>query len=290
MWNAQELNAPYWTDGPLKSLSDREASLLNMGLDPDEFVESKIDPAQFKLADWPNAFKDLGYPCYPCAMCGHKIRWAVGFRHIPSGELILVGEDCADYLDSDNVVEKQMKMFKTMQKNKAEKLAQLARNQEWRDANPDVVAALAEVEKKNNPLPFMVEMVHAYQKYGSLTEGQTKAVKNIMVKQAEFEARKEAEKPAQSLMGGKRLCEGEVKSLKLQHDDYYNTSTWKMLVQLLDGNRVWGTVPKSLRSSVEHMRDLEGQRVSLLANVIVSDNDENFGFFKNPSKAVIERV
>lgn len=281
---------------PFKGVSAREAALLDMGLNPDDFVESKIDPALFALAPWPNAYKDADYPCVPCAMCGHMCRWIVGFVHAPSSEIIYVGEDCAHYLDSENLVEKQMKMFKTSQKNKAETLARLAANQEWRAANSDVVNFLHLTEAKETawreaekpakikaPLPFMLDMVYAYNKYGSLTENQTNAVKKIMVKQAEFDARKEEEKPEEPLFGGKRLLEGEVVFTDWR-DGYYNERVKKMVVKLLDGNKVWGTVPKS----IHQVR--VGEKVSLFGNVEVSKNDENFGFFKNPSKAVVERV
>lgn len=282
-------------------MNAREASLIDMGLNPDEFAESKIDPTQFKWADWPNSFKDLGAPCHPCAMCGHLIRWAVGFRHLPSGELILVGEDCSQYLDSNSMIEKQMKQFKTKVANQKAKedaeLTRIKRLTQFTADYPEVVQFLYKTEYQEveyreapkptsikAPMPFMNEMVHAFNKWGSLTPGQTAAVQKIMKAQAEFEAKKASQpQPAQPLMGGKRLLEGEVVSVKWQTDGYYGP-TKKMVVLLRDGNRVFGTVPKSI-TNVE-----KGQNVSLFGNVMVSKNDENFGFYSHPSKAVIERV
>lgn len=268
-------------------MNAREASLIELGLNPDEFAESKIDPAQFEWAVWPNSFKDLGAPCHPCAMCGHLIRWAVGFKHLPSGELILVGEDCANYLDSDSMIEKQMKQFKTKVANEKEAERRQhefnERRKQMQIDFPDVIEFLLAEEAFGKLSGFMFDMVFAYNKYGSLTDNQAYAVRKIKKQRDEFEAKKAAEKPAQPLLGGKRLLEGEVLSTKWQTDGYYG-STKKMVVKLLDGNRVFGTVPKSI-ADVER-----GQKVSLFGNVMVSKSDENFGFFKNPSKAVIERV
>lgn len=72
--------------------------------------------------------------------------------------------------------------------------------------------------------------------------------------------------------------EGEVISVK-ERETRYGWTT-KMLVKDERGFKVWGTVPKSVREEVER-----GSRVTFIANVKVSEDDESFGFFSRPRKA-----
>jgi hypothetical protein len=271
-------------------------------LDPADLVESKIDPSQFKLADWPNDFMDAEYPCVPCAMCGHLLRWCVGFRHV-DGDLIYVGEDCAVYLDSENVVEKKMKQFKTAQKNKEEKARAEA---EWTRRRLEFVAEYLDVadylneteiaeedyreaEKPTNlraPMPFMLDMVHAYNKYGSLTENQLKAVQKIMIKQAEWEAKKAAEpQPTTPLVAGRYEMTGEILHVKWYDNDFGGSE--KMTVRLSDNNKVFGTVPKSICDEVDHYDDLNGKQIRFTATVKPKADDEHFGYFSKPTKGSI---
>ena len=70
---------------------------------------------------------------------------------------------------------------------------------------------------------------------------------------------------------------GEILAIKLQ-EGYYG-DTWKMLVKDDRGFKVWGSIPSSLHAS-------RGARVSFMAAVEPSADDDKFGFFKRPTKAV----
>ena len=70
---------------------------------------------------------------------------------------------------------------------------------------------------------------------------------------------------------------GEILAIKLQ-EGYYG-DTWKMLVKDDRGFKVWGSIPSSLHAS-------RGVRVSFMAAVEPSADDDKFGFFKRPTKAV----
>lgn len=97
-------------------------------------------------------------------------------------------------------------------------------------------------------------------------------------RQAEAEAAK-AELPA--LEEGRRVLTGAVASTKLHESQYGNS--FKMVLQLDGGHRVWGTIPNSLME--EHRVPPVGTRVQLTATVTRSDDDHTFGFFKRPAKA-----
>lgn len=133
----------------------------------------------------------------------------------------------------------------------------------------------------------------------------------------------EAEELAQAepLEEGRRPIVGVVLSTKWQDSDF--GSTLKMLVRQDDGNKVWGSVPRSLWGSVprslesertyrierpsmpgpdavvisedetgwlcidrgEDVPTLKGRRVEFTATVERSRDDRHFGFFKRPSGA-----
>lgn len=88
------------------------------------------------------------------------------------------------------------------------------------------------------------------------------------------EAEYEAAEPCPT---GRVAITGDVITTKLQ-EGYYN-DTWKMLVKDDRGFKVWGSIPSSLKAA-------RGDRVTFMAAVEPSEDDEKFGFFKRPTKAV----
>jgi len=82
------------------------------------------------------------------------------------------------------------------------------------------------------------------------------------------------------LEDGRQDMTGTILSTKLQ-DGWYGT-TFKMLVLLDTGSKVWGTVP-----SVIDFAELKGSRVKFTGTIEVSPDDKYFGFFKRPAKAAI---
>lgn len=97
-----------------------------------------------------------------------------------------------------------------------------------------------------------------------------------VAKQEREVAEKERLDGAAPLKEGRYEFQGIVKSTKIQ-DGYYNTE-YKMLVELDDGNRLYGTVPSSI-----DFEDLKGKRIKLTGKVMVKE--AGFGFFSRPSKA-----
>lgn len=76
---------------------------------------------------------------------------------------------------------------------------------------------------------------------------------------------------------GRVKITGEILAIKLQ-ESYYG-DTWKMLVKDDRGFKVWGSIPSSLHAT-------RGARVTFMAAVEPSADDNKFGFFKRPTKAV----
>ena len=98
-------------------------------------------------------------------------------------------------------------------------------------------------------------------------------------RKAELEAKWAAElEAAEPVPTGRIDVSGKVLSCKYQESMY--GSTLKMLVKDERGFKLWGTVPSSIYE-VER-----GDMVSFTATVEPSKDDDKFGFFKRPSKAV----
>ena len=96
-------------------------------------------------------------------------------------------------------------------------------------------------------------------------------------------AASEAEHAAAApLENGRRELHGIVKSTKWQESDY--GSTFKMLVELDDGCRVYGTVPAAFDFNPE------GMEVTFTAKVERSADDHRFGFFSRPTKATAKEA
>lgn len=254
-----------------------------------------------------------------CDHCGAAFNHGALFLHTPTQQLIHIGHICADNtigLPSKAVAAR--KRAERAQAEANERAKTLAATQTWRDENGDLVDFLRGIEQqetsyresnKDNgpyvraPHPFLTDMVHALNRYGSLTERQAYATRKFAAKAAEFAARdaqRAAEpQPTAKFPEGRITVTGEIVSTKMQDGDY--GSTFKMLVKLTDGNKVWGTVPGSLEdltfstinddNTVTDGIDLRGQTITFTATFEVSKNDEHFGFFKRPTKvSVVEQV
>lgn len=136
---------------------------------------------------------------------------------------------------------------------------------------------------------FRADLATKLWKYGSLTLAQVAAVERGLARDAE-EAAKQARAKAAGRLGGKMDVEGTVLATKWQDSQY--GSTKKMLVELDDGRRLWGTVAASLEEGdldehggMTYALLGKGDRVAFTATVEASQDDETFGFFKRPTKA-----
>ena len=102
-------------------------------------------------------------------------------------------------------------------------------------------------------------------------------------RQAKWEAEKAAKHAAAApIESGKQEIVGTVVGLKEVEGYAYNTSVTKMIVESELGWKVYGTMPASLFGE----ETIKGCKVSFSANVKVSNDDDKFGFFKRPTKAI----
>lgn len=252
---------------------------------------SAIRPQDYQLVDGLGQFEDYEYPAGRCAHCGHAIRYAVRFDHIPTGERLDLGQECAELVDTENrvayIVDRMKKAAR--EKAKAERAQKdwFERREQMENEYPDVVEWMEDHNWENESFGFLNDMHWAFDRYGSLTEAQTKAVQRIMAKRIEQAAAKLDEvEPTDPAPFGRQAIEGEIVTVKAPDPDAMFPA-WKMMVKLDDGNKVWGTIPATLKDAVEHYRDLRGKRVAFTATFEVSKDDEHFAYYKRPTKGEV---
>lgn len=130
-----------------------------------------------------------------------------------------------------------------------------------------------------------------------LTENMVAALRKVVVREAEKAVAKES---LPALVEGRRAITGKVVSTKEVESDF--GTGYKMLVEEVDGTRVFGSIPSNLWNEVEFlgayrkhawnetddvMTKLVGMELTFTATVEISKNDKSFGFFKRPTKAEI---
>lgn len=236
-----------------------------------------------------------------CDHCGAAFNHGVLFLHIPTGDLIHVGHICAS--DTIGLPSKAAAAKKRAEKAAREEKARQARheaNAEWQRENSDVVeylarmeaaeAAYREAEKPTNlpaPHPFINDMIHSFNKWGSLWPRQAEAVRKFIANENKPKPAPEPE-PTTPLIEGRRTIEGVILTAKTKDSDY--GIQYKMLVKEADGNKVWGTIPASILDATPNtaLEDMKGMIVSLVAKVERSRDDEHFGFYSRPTNGTVK--
>lgn len=114
---------------------------------------------------------------------------------------------------------------------------------------------------------------------GEISDKQRAVVLKIAKQEAEREATEQQRKAGlTNLEAGKQEITGTILNFK-DCESQYGVTT-KMLLQLDNGNRLFGTCPRSLMSNDKVQR---GSKVAFVATV--EPKETGFGFFSRPTKA-----
>ncbi len=246
---------------------------------------SWMDPA-YSDKEWFNGNYTLKSRCDHCG--AGPLRYGVVFYHAPSDLTVVVGERCAGKLGLSSRSELERRRI----------IAQVAlarKSDEFRAAHPAVAEFLQGARQNGDRSEFVTDIARKQLRYGGLSEKQIAAIEKTMADRAAKQAERDAEpKPEQPLAEGRYVIEGEVVSTKVVDGDF--GTSYKILIALDDGNRVYGTAPEYLVES--NMGEegwsgaflaLKGLRVRLTGTVERSPKDENFGFYKRPTKSEVVR-
>lgn len=252
-----------------------------------------------EIAFYPaNPMLALSYPKIPCDHCGTPHRYGSVVLNTETGEEAAIGVICAGKVlafshgaDFKKLMEKRVAQLRKREKTREAEAA-------YREAHPavskylDDQLELSRQGQRHNS--FAADVARKLRKYGELSEKQTAAIEKCLVREIEF-AKKKQEQAAKladapPLAEGRIEIEGRIVSTKYQESMY--GTTLKMLVELEDGNRVWGTMPAKLEDEAWKIAQDQGKNapefretlVRFTATVERSQDDEHFGFFKRPSK------
>jgi len=229
-------------------------------------------------------WKDRGQ----CDHCGARFAHGVAFLHTPSDTIIHVGHQCAENTvglpDRASIVRRA-----------AEKNAKLAAERQAaieatpKDVREALEAAAADEESANS---FILDLYRrVYRKGWTLSEKQISAARNVVLQEKVRQAKREQHDAlvanAPALQEGRQTIEGEILSLRCEETMYGDS--WKMLVQMDNGNRVWGGVPSAFLdwSISDTNRKLQGSRVRFAAQIQPKEGEDHFGFYKRPTKPEI---
>lgn len=269
-------------------------------IDPAEWgyvgsFDSGATEGQFGTADAYEAVESSPVSRYPqrgqCDHCGAHIRYVAVVRHLPSGDVIAIGETCLSHrFDFTDRASRDLAALRraaaAAREREAERARVAAAKVAFGEAHPAEAAILAEVHgAPEGRDQFLVDLAAKWDRWGDLSERQLPWVTRCVEREAErrerdaqeaADAETEVEAPE-----GRVVVTGTVLATKWQDSDF--GGSLKMLVRAEDGNgghyKVWSTVPAALDGEVK------GQRIQFTATLEQSDRSECFAFAKRPSKA-----
>jgi hypothetical protein len=222
---------------------------------------------------------DTGRSNTSCQFCNTKIRYEFHLKS-KDGKKFFVGSDCI-YKSGDAGLTKLAKFERKRiakeqreAKNKAEYEKRNAERQAKKEQKienffkeNEAIQYILDWAKNSTGLP---KQIYAnIQVWGSLTDKQIELLCDLYYKENQ---------PKKNCPQGEHTIQGTVQSFKWT-PGYYGKMTHKMIVETIEGYRVYGTVPANLEN-------LEvGDCVRFVANITPSDNDGTFGFYSRPKKS-----
>lgn len=236
---------------------------------------------------------------FECNHCGHPaIRYIAVVEHIPTGARLAFGEICADRTELAGRDEFRKKFVFDKAKRELAAYEKQQIRVRFKATNPELVEWLESVTadpgaQRKPPHEFVISLADQLRTRGELSERQVTAANKFLAREQEWQARRQAESDAMSdvapVAEGRRQIVGEIVSTKWQDSDY-NMGCLKMLVREPDGNKLWGTVPRSIDyylvcAEPKRLDTLVGQKVTFTAEVKRSDKDPHFGVLKRPASA-----
>jgi hypothetical protein len=223
---------------------------------------------------WIEKIQENGYDCNHCTHCGSALSSGVVYLHKPSGEHIIMGNTCRDRLEFESA--------SAIQKAHLENRLRLARlrmlmkhNWRWKI----VGEFLIENEEKHH---IVKDMLNKLNKNFKLSRRQIAFARKLVRDEDERETR-QAEREARiantpDWENGRYEIEGKVLSCKWKDSDF--GGSYKLLIELTDGRRCWGSAPQKLFDETE---DVKGLTIKIKARFQASSDDTKFAFFSRPT-------
>lgn len=219
-----------------------------------------------------------------CDICGSvNAIYKALFWHRPTNTYISTGLDCAEKLDCEEVDSFRRSVRSALDQKAGKRKAQAELELAGLGKAWEIYAA-AGADRKYEEATIS-DIVAKLVQYGSLSDKQLAFVGSLLVKidnRAAIEAKRAEEMAAAAPVpvSDKRMTvTGIIRSIKVPNYDRDDFGPTRILVQHVDGWKVYGSLPSNLR-------DIKvGETVKFDASVKASDKDAKFGFFSRPTKA-----
>jgi hypothetical protein len=214
-----------------------------------------------------------------CGTCGAWFIEGDLWRHVPTGELVYFGHQCADNLELYSTEQRRARFAISKGRKRAR---ENAKRQEKREAFLAEHEGLAEALKADHYI--VADIDRKLDRYGSISDKQIALVQKIVREEKERAERKAVEdaRPKARAAEGRREITGTILSVKWQESPYRYGSSLKQLVEVTeqDGSvwRAWGTVP----AAIDEVQ--KGAVVAFTATFKPAD-DPDFAFYSRPTKA-----
>ena len=220
-----------------------------------------------------------------CDICGAAFLDGCIWRHIPTGQHIIIGHICGDNvrLVADAVAQGKLNGFR--EEHAARKARRLrhremrARIREALKAFPSLYADLRAAKDH-----YIVRDIRArFIQYGTISPKQAALVAKLAVEARNAPPAQVFDAPVPS---GRQDVTGTILGVKEVEGYLMGDTAWKMLVAVTtpagDAFKVYGTLPASIPGSPSELR---GRRVSFRATL--RPREPGFGFFSRPSKGIL---
>jgi len=225
------------------------------------------DPLDFSYVD---ELESNGYNCDQCTHCGTHLKHGSVYRHT-SGELVVIGPTCVDRLQFDSCDEIQA-LHIANRLRLARLRSLMKRSWRWKIVGD----FLMENEDKNH---IIGDMLNKLNKYLRISRKQISFARKLVRDEAGRESRK-AEREAKLVntpdwQDGRFEIEGEVLSCKWKDSDF--GGGYKLLIELEDSRRCWGSAPQKWIDAGEP------KTIRIKAGFTPSRDDKKFAFYKRPT-------
>lgn len=211
-----------------------------------------------------------GYDCEHCTHCGTYLKHGSVYRHT-SGELVVIGPTCADRLSFESASAIQIE-HRANRIHLARLRSLMKANWRWKIVGEFLI------ENQDKDV-IIHDMLNKLNKYFSLSRKQIAFARRLVRQHDEYEARK-AEREAKIANApdwedGRQEIEGQVLSAKWKDSDW--GSSLKLLIELADGRRCWGSAPQKWIDADEP------KTIRIKAGFTASRDDKKFAFYKRPT-------
>ena len=215
-----------------------------------------------------------------CTICGTYFRYGMVWEHIPTGDLVHLGHDCADkYSLVASAVSRKgwAKYKKEMENARAEAAKEMKRatiRNKFIEAHE-----LKDAFTHRDDHPILKDMMTRLHRWGSLSDKQIAFAKKL----AEEIKNPPPPKPEEikvTAPEGRTTFTGTIVSCKWYDSQYGGSSKITVKIEEEDGIWLaWGTLPSKVDGNCDEQRG----RTITLTGTLTHGDEPHFAFFKRPS-------